>query len=160
MEDSVVFDEMNGGSEELTPIEPEAENRKKFDRIKQMIEKIGKRNIIIASSVMLIAVAVILNFIMFGHSTPVVGEGELLGAGNHNMDSVQNVSDTPEVSSYFASAQLSRKQTRDQALAVLMSVVDSQSADKTAKEQASLDISRITTEMEAEPRMTAFLPGR
>ena len=61
---------------------------------------------------------------------------------------------------YFASAQLTRKQARDQALAVLQTVVDSSSADAAAKEQASSDISRIASEMQTEANIETLIKSK
>ncbi len=125
--------------------------------LKNMAAKIGMRNLVVICSITLIGAAVILNFVMFGNSQPVVGEGELLGAGlaEYEGDDPSFVNDT-----YFASAQLSRRQARDQALAVLQTVVDSASADATAKEQASNDISRIASEIQVESNIETLIKSK
>ncbi len=127
-------------------------------KVKEIAKKIGARNIVVVCSLLLIGAAVILNFVMFGDSQPIVGEGDMLGSGitaNGDDGAAGEIDD-----SYFASAQLSRKQARDQALAVLQTVVDSSSADAAAKEQASSDISRIASEIRAEADIETLIKSK
>ena len=127
-------------------------------KVRDIAKKIGARNIVVVCSLLLIGAAVILNFVMFGNSQPTLGEGDVLGSGiteNENEGASGAVDDT-----YFASAQLSRKQARDQALAVLQTVVDSVSADASAKEQASSDISRIASEIRAEADVETLIKSK
>ena len=121
------------------------------------VHKIGTRNLVVAVSLVLIGTAVILNFVMFGNSKPIVGEGDLLGTGLEENSSGEAAG---EGEAYFASAQLSRKQARDQALAVLRTVVDSASADAVAREQASTDISRIATEIQCEANIETLIKSK
>ena len=113
-------------------------------------KKLGARNIVILSSVLLIGVAVVLNFVLFGNSAPNVSDGEKLG----------EVGEQPYVEdSYFASAQLSRQQARDQAIAVLQSVV-STSTDEVSREQANADISRIASEIQTEAAIETLIKSK
>ena len=119
-------------------------------RIGGFFKKLGARNIVILSSVLLIGVAVVLNFVLFGNSAPNVSDGEKLG----------EVGEQPYVEdSYFASAQLSRQQARDQAIAVLQSVV-STSTDEVSREQANADISRIASEIQTEAAIETLIRSK
>lgn len=137
---------------ELVAEEKENALKRGFAKVKGAAKKIGVRNLVVLSSLVLIGAAVILNFVFFGNSQPIVGDGDALGTGIGEGDDVNEA--------YFASAQLSRKQTRDQAIAVLQTVVESASADTTAKEQASADISRIVAEMEAEANIETLIKSK
>ncbi len=125
-------------------------------KVRDIAKKIGARNIVVVCSLLLIGAAVILNFVMFGNSQPILGEGDVLGSGIAENEGASGTVDD----SYFASAQLSRKQARDQALAVLQTVVDSASADAAAKEQASSDISRIASEIRAEADVETLIKSK
>lgn len=119
-------------------------------KIGGFFKKLGARNIVILSSVLLIGVAVVLNFVLFGNSAPNVSDGEKLG----------EVGEQPYVEdSYFASAQLSRQQARDQAIAVLQSVV-STSTDEVSREQANADISRIASEIQTEAAIETLIRSK
>ena len=119
-------------------------------KIGGFFKKLGARNIVILSSVLLIGVAVVLNFVLFGNSAPNVSDGEKLG----------EVGEQPYVEdSYFALAQLSRQQARDQAIAVLQSVV-STSTDEVSREQANADISRIASEIQTEAAIETLIRSK
>ena len=113
-------------------------------------KRIGARNIVIMSSILLIGVAVVLNFVLFGNSSPSVSDGDPLG----EVDETLYVED-----SYFASAQLSRQQARDQAIAVLQNVV-SNSTDEVSREQANADISRIASEIQTEAAIETLIKSK
>lgn len=153
---------INGAvTEETLPEPAEGSQKSRFQKmtgfIKDAAAKIGARNLVVVASLLLIGTAVILNFVLFGNSGPVVAEGDILGSGLENA-----ASENAEVQddTYFASAQLSRRQARDQALAVLKSVVDSTSADAVAREQASTDISRIASEIECEANIETLIKSK
>jgi len=121
--------------------------------VKRFIQRIGTRNLVVVASLMLIGTAVILNYTLFGNSNSTVTEGIPLGSD------IDSVSDIPD-NSYFASAQLSRQQARDQAISVLQTVVESASADDITKEQATLDISRIVAEIETEANIETLIRSK
>lgn len=127
-------------------------------KAKGVFERIGKRNLVVGCSLAIIGVAVVLNFVMFGNSQPVIGEGDILGTGLDDGEDGMDVTFVDDT--YFATAQLSRKQARDQALAVLQTVVDSTSADAAAKEQASSDISRIASEIQTEANIETLIRSK
>lgn len=128
----------------------------KFSKVLSGAKKIGTKNIVVLASLVLIGGAVILNFAMFGNSKPIVGEGEMLGSGELSGDA-----DTPYVDdTYFASAELNRKQARDQAIAVLQTVVDSTTADSVSKEQATQDIGRIVSEIQMEANIETLVKSK
>lgn len=152
---------MNGANEEagteLICREEEKGFRVILGKAKSILKTVGSRNLVVICSLVMIGAAVILNFVLFGNSGPVVGEGDLLGTGLED----DGDADLPYVeNTYFASAQLSRKQARDQAIAVLQTVVDSASADTAAKEQASTDISRIASEIQMEANIETLIKSK
>ena len=124
--------------------------RKGLGKVGGFFKKLGTRNIVIMSSLLLIGVAVVLNFVLFGNSAPKISDGDPLGA----VDEKPYVED-----SYFASAQLSRQQARDQAIAVLQNVVASTS-DEVSREQANADISRIASEIQTEAAIETLIKSK
>ena len=148
---------------DVTLMEQEAESRfsRGMRRVKGLAAKIGTKNLVIACSLLLIGAAAITNFVMFGGDGPAVGEGDVLGSGlvDDGGEGLAAAESSP-ADAYFASAQLSRKQARDQALAVLQTVVDSASADALAREQASDDISRIASEIQTEANVETLIKSK
>ena len=136
--------------------EKQSRPRQVLASIRGAISRIGTRNIIIASSLVLIGAAVILNFVFFGNSQPAVADGDPLGeTGGEVVEDVVYAED-----SYFASAQLSRQQSRDQAIAVLQTVIESSTADEATKEAASADINRIASEIQTEANIETLIKSK
>lgn len=140
---------MAGGELDLVATEKNG-FRKGLGKVGGFFKKLGTRNIVIMSSLLLIGVAVVLNFVLFGNSAPKISDGDPLGA----VDEKPYVED-----SYFASAQLSRQQARDQAIAVLQNVVASTS-DEVSREQANADISRIASEIQTEAAIETLIKSK
>ncbi len=134
------------------------------NKFKTVIEKIGKRNLIIASAVVLIAAAVVLNFVLFSSATPngydgydqpsgnVSGD---LNNGNSDTDGNKDASDT-----YFSATQVSRQRARDEALEVLQAVVDSADSTETAKTEALADIAAIADEIQKEANIESLITAK
>ncbi len=116
--------------------------------------KIGKRNLLVIAAVLLIGVAVYLNYVWFYNPVGTPGYGE-----NNMGDQYDNpAGNTPTTqNSYFVSAQLSREKARDAALEVLQTVVDSEDALQETKDAALADISRIALEMEREANIESLV---
>ena len=105
---------------------------KQFSGVKSVLDKIGKRNLVLAGAAVLIGVAVWLNWSLFADNT-------VPGDGYDGYDQSAGMTDTygdgatktdGNEDSYFASTQVSRKRARDEALEVLQSVVDNTAADE------------------------------
>ena len=114
---------------------------------------------------LLIGVAVYLNYIWFYDSV------EDIGYGDNNMSDVygdsvggdlasSNQADDNSGNAYFSATQLSRQQARDEALDVLQKVLDSEDALEVTKEQALVDISRIASDIEKESNIEALIVAK
>ena len=134
----------------------EAEEVQFIDKVKAFFANIGRRNLIIIGAVLIIGVAICLNWVLFADTNDGGydyndGAGQ---AGNQVED------DTSEVLAYFASTQVSRDRARDEALAVLQNVVDSADADSDEKAQALEDIATIASNIEAEANIEAMVMAK
>ena len=132
--------------------------KKPMEKFRMICIKIGKRNLIIACSVLMIGVAILLNFILFTGNN-----------GNDGFDGYDqpsgNVQETPstDVSStgtYFSATQISRQRARDEALEVLQSVVDNVDADDTVKAEALAGISTIANEIQKEADIESLITAK
>ena len=129
------------------------------------VMKFGKRNIIIVCAVLLIGLAVYLNYLWYYDSVSNIGYGDNNmsdQAGNNPTGEDLNASVSAEdtSSAYFSATQLSRQQARDEALEVLEKVVSSEDALDVTKEQALEDISRIAAEIEKESNIEALIVAK
>lgn len=143
------MDETTMNDNEFGLVSNEEKQTRKFKKAGDFFKQLGAKNIVIISSVLLIGMAVILNFVLFGNSAPTINDGELLGTIDENGYDED----------YFASAQLSRQQARDQAIAVLQSVVSSSTNDVSI-EQANSDISRIASEIQTEANIETLIKSK
>ncbi|MBQ3057055.1 MAG: SpoIIIAH-like family protein [Clostridia bacterium] len=113
-----------------------------------------RRQIVIACAVLLVAVALALNFTLFGGNANTTDPGDApAGDAAGNNDAQTNTS----LDGYFSATQVSRQRARDEALEVLQSVVDSAEADEATKTGALLEISELAKEMEAEANIEAMV---
>ena len=118
-----------------------------------IFSKIGRRNLVVLCAVLIIGAAVALNFALFSENTPVdYGSGM---EGDAPTDTVPETGDT-----YFDAAALSRDQARDEALAVLQTVLSNEDALEETKTQALADISRIALEIEKESNIEALVRAK
>ena len=133
----------------------------------------GKRQLVIAGTVLLVGAAIVVNWLLFSGTEP--GEGydgyqsasdlitshgssqdsQSAGGNGNGEDEVKDVSDN-----YFASTQVSRQRARDEAIEVLQGVVDNDSSDEATKAQALADISRIAKDMEAEANIETLIMSK
>lgn len=139
--------------------------KKMISTVGNFFGKMGKRNLIIAGAVIMIGLAVYLNWIFFaGNGTtdnPQYDQsagmntnyGTTLGTGStNNQDSTATDS-----ASYFTSVQVSRQKARDEALEVLNSVVDNDNATDEVKAEAVAEIRQIASEMENEAKIESLI---
>lgn len=129
-----------------------------------ILSKIGKRNLIIVGAVLLIGVAVYLNYLWFytnddlGYGN---GDPSIDVSGNGNLtDGSEDGGSAGGSNDYFTSAQLSRQQARDEALEVLQTVIANENAIGTVKEEALADMSRIAIEIEKESNIEAMVEAK
>ena len=151
---------INGGfvmntEEKYELIEAEEENI--LDKVKEFFERLGKRNLIIIGAVLLVGVAVCLNWVLFADNDK-GGFDYTDNSGATGNDAMNNA--TSEVLAYFSSTQVSRDRARDEALAVLQNVVDSSDADSAEKAQALEDIATIAANIEAEANIEAMVMAK
>ena len=132
----------------------EVEEENFFDKVKEFFAKIGRRNLIIIGAVLLVGVAICLNWVLFANNDN-DGFDYNEGAGAEVEEN-----QTSEVLAYFASTQVSRDRARDEALAVLQNVVDSATSDSAERNQALEDIATIANNIEAEANIEAMVMAK
>ena len=135
-----------------------------WEKVKKSVSKIGKKNAMIACSVLLIGAAIVLNVILFGASGKDEGFDYSAAVGMDGSDSqseeVVGGTETDDSDSYFATSQINRRRARDEAMEVLQSVVDNESADAASKEKAIGEIEQIAADMESESNIEALVVAK
>ena len=134
---------------------------KKSNKFRTFVFKLGKRNVAIACSVLLIGIAVLLNWVLFsgntdggydGYDQPSGNISDTLTPGDGNTNSDAN--------SYFSATQVSRQRARDEALDVLQSVIDNESSTEAAKAEALASISAIADEIQKEANIESLITAK
>lgn len=135
---------------------------KKPNKFMELAQKIGRRNFIIAGAVLLIGVAVFLNWVLFaGNDTSDGYDGYEKPSGNISTPSDNN--DNPQLDAsdtYFSATQVSRQRARDEALQVLQAVVDNVESSETAKTEALAGIATIADEIQKEANIESLITAK
>lgn len=124
-------------------------------KTKEAVKKIGRRNLAIILSVLVIGGAVWVNVALFTSGTKEAGgsAGNVLVDGNGS----GNVND---VDSFFASTQIERQRSRDEAIEVLQLVVENPEALDESKVVAMQEISKIASAIENEGKIENLVTAK
>jgi stage III sporulation protein AH len=134
--------------------------------MKKLIEKVKKffttktaKSLGLAAFVLLVGLAVYLNYEWF--YSPLGN----LGYGEGNMDSNGESSDTSadaenEENNYFTATALTRKQSRDEAIDVLKLVSESEDTSAEAKADAEAKISKIAVDIQNEANIESLVKAK
>ena len=128
------------------------------NKLQMILEKIGKRNIIIACAVVLIGVAVLMNFILFSGTNNGGYDGYDQPSGNVS----DNAGDSTatDANAYFSATQVSRQRARDEALEVLQAVVENVDATEAMKNEALAEIAVIADEIQKEANIESLITAK
>ena len=143
---------------ELTTTEEIPQEEKKPGKFRRMMAKFGRRNAIITASVLLIAVAVLVNWLLFAN-------GNKKPAGYQGYDTQEEPKENEQTEkattdAYFSATQVSRQRARDEALEVLQSVVDNAEAAEETKNEALTGIATIADEIRKEADMESLITAK
>lgn len=138
------------------------------EKVKSVMKKLGKRNLVIILAVLMIGGAVWLNIALFsggakkGASGGVsAGTGDLVNDVGAVGDDTADADDkTDDIDSYFASAQVERKRSRDEAIEVLQLVVDNPEALDESKSAAMAEISKIAKDIDCESKIESLVVAK
>lgn len=130
-------------------------------KAKKIFSSKATRSVVVIAAVLLIGLAVYLNYRWFYDP---IGS---LGYGDNNMDdnndgsqSTGGTTDTGEENNYFTSTVLTRKQSRDEAIDVLKTVTENSEASETAKAEAAAKISQIAVDIQNEANIEALVKAK
>lgn len=129
-------------------------------------ENIGKffaskagRSTIIVASMLLIGLAVYLNYRWFYDPASSLGYGENNMEDNYG-DSQQTGTGGQTEEDYFAAVSLSRSQSRDEAIEVLKLTLENSEASEEAKAEASERISKIALDIQNEANIETLVKAK
>lgn len=131
----------------------------KTEKVKQFFSSKAARSCIVIAAVLLIGLAVYLNYRWFYDPTSSLGYGENNMEDNFS-DSASTDADADKTDDYFAAALLTRQQSRDEAIDVLTLVSTSADADEQTKAEAQAKISKIATDIQNEANIEALVKAK
>ncbi len=135
------------------------------EKLKNFFRKIGKRNVIIASALLLVGVAVCLSLVL-GTGNGKVNEGfDGYGETAGNEQTSENTptnenTQTNTTEQYFSSVAVSRQKARDEALEVLASVAENADASEQVKNDALASIAALAQEMQYESDIESLIVAK
>ena len=97
------------------------------------------------------------NSAVTGENVKVLGEATYVGTENSDSTSVGT---SGESESYFASAAMDRRRSRDESLELLQTIVDSSESMPDAKNKALTDMSAIAQAMESETNIETLIKAK
>ena len=127
------------------------------EKLSSFFKKVGRRNLIIAASFLVVAVALVASVAMFGKDDGGFDYSQGVGMNGSNPSENLNQNEKPAEDTYFSSVAVDRERTRDEALEVLQSVVDNKEATETAKSEALAQINAMAKTMEAESNIESLI---
>ena len=137
------------------------------ERAKTAMKKLGKRNLVIILAVLIIGGAVWLNIALFSGANKTAPGGASGGNADPSKDAAAVGGDTEpvgdkadDIDSYFASAQVERKRSRDEAIEVLQLVVDNPEALDESKSAAMAEISKIAKDIDSESKIESLVVAK
>ncbi len=135
---------------------------KRPNKFMAVVLKIGKRNLIIAGTVLLIGVAVLLNWVLFAGAGNTAGfpDYDTPTAGTGTGDSTNTGDSTDATGTYFSATQVNRQRARDEAIEVLQAVVDNPEAAETVKAEAAAGIAAIAEEIQKEANIETLIKSK
>lgn len=128
------------------------------EKLKQLMKKAGTKTIISACAILVLGGAVVLGFVL--------GDGGAENAKKNNLavdltlDGTQSTLEPDAVKDYFATITLQRNKARDEAMEVLKTVTNSDTALDEAKQAALTDINKIAMEIEKEANIETLIKSK
>ncbi len=134
-----------------------------FEKTKEVVKKVSKKTWIASAAVLIIGIAVLLN-VLFMPSSDKENSGVIdpaldLSDVSATISEKENKSSTQGVDA-FAEMSLSRQQARDEAMEVLKTLANSETATDAAKQEAYAEIENIASCIENEANIESLIKSK
>jgi len=131
------------------------------DKAVALAGKIGRRGTAVICAVILVGAAVLLNILLFDGEQDkkknLAVDLDALSAADAGNETAGGDEEEQPVYNYFEAMHLSRRQARDEAMQVLLSVAESSTAVEDMKTEALNDIAQIAADMEHETNIETLI---
>ena len=136
-------------------------------KTKDFMQKIGKRHLVIILSVLVIGGAVWLNIALFSEGAKQAGgeagDTDAIQGGAGFVEGIETDASgdaVDEIDSFFASAQVERQRSRDEAIEVLQLVVENPEALDESKSVAMSEITKIANAIDNEGKIENLVTAK
>ncbi len=131
-------------------------NKEEFgEKMREFFDKLGKRNLIIICSVLLVGVIAAV-----GWALVPADNADDLPSGADGAEGTSDVGAQNNEDGYFVASQLSRQKARDEAMEVLQSVIEDENSNEEVKATALADIAKMAEDMEAEANVETLVMSK
>ena len=131
----------------------------KSEKIKSFFSRRSVKNLVVFSAVVMIGVAVYLNYRWFYDPVSSIGYGDNNMDDNYQ-DSTQTGTDASDTVNYFTATALDRQESRDEAIDVLKMVAESADASAEARAEAQSKIAKIATDIQNEANIETLVKAK
>lgn len=132
----------------------------KNEKLKKFFASKSARSIVIVAVVILIGLAVYLNYRWFYDPIDSLNYGENNMSDNYSDSAETGAGASDGTSDYFTATALSREQSRDEAIDVLKLVADDAEASEEAKATAAAQISKIAVDIQNEANIETLVKAK
>ncbi len=135
----------------------------------EMMKKLNRKAVIAAGAVVIIGVAVLLNFLLLPDDAvenqkkidPAIDLSDVAGAvADADAENASNENAGEDAEDAFAQMTLDRQQARDEAMEVLNAVAESDTAVDAMKEEAMNEIQQIAKDIECEANIESLIKAK
>ena len=130
----------------------------KNEKAKKFLSSKAARGVVVIAAVLLIGLAVYLNYRWFYDPVNSMGYGENNMQNNYDDSTATGAGESEN--DYFAAALLTRRQSRDEAIDVLSIIAASDDADEETKADAQEKISKIATDIQNEATIETLIKAK
>lgn len=130
----------------------------KNEKIKGFFSSRSAKTLAVFIAVLLIGVAVYVNYTLFYEPVDSMGFGD--NNMDDNFDSSEQTGGNGDETDYFTATALNRQQSRDEAIDVLKTVAESADATEEAKAEANEKISKIATDIQNEANIETLVKAK
>ena len=132
----------------------------KTEKIKKFFSSKAGKSAVLVLAVLVIGLAVYLNYRWFYDPIESLGYGENNMENNYSDSTETGAGTTDSENNYFTATALSREQSRDEAIDVLKLVSESADATEEAKAEAAAKISKIAVDMQNEANIETLVKAK
>lgn len=132
----------------------------KAEKIRHFFTSKGGKSVIIVSALLLVGLAVYLNYRWFYDPLTSIGFGKTNMEDRYDDSQKTSADGKDEVKDYFTATALTREQSRDEAIDVLKLVAENADSTAEAKAKAASEISRIAESIQNESNIESLVKAK